>query len=810
MGPELAPALEDNLDIQDKPEDQEDLSNTPRSFEKQQIKALSHEDRERIRNGKASLDDIKKESEKAREQAENLIEMAKGQDKISDKEAKNYQKQLNTSSRKQERESIVEDLQKAIAQVNTTRDKNEELERTDPELQKAHQQYDQLVNQNVHLLGTAAAEEYKRWIREQKPSIANIEEQTVKFFQSERPPRLEKYNQLKKTLSKYGISKPTNVPFLAAEGLSERTRFLERIEKREKQLQVMGGLKGKLYSPRAEKEIMKEMIGQTTEAKQEHILQRAKFLERAETNGYAELEAAVQANKISQKSMDNMLDYYKDVEKIEDRFDNIKLWSNFIENEVKLGDKLKDIFKKDPKNDEGYKLAFQAFKHMDFMEKEKFITEQEKKREQEVNQEEHNKELAITAFTQECKTAKQKKIISEKTYLNYEKWIEKEARNATADQIKEFLKVLTSPIASDKYKNLKAYEERRKKFQVDIRTLRDVNPTLTDKEATKWEKQYDEEGWTKREKIANDLGDEITKAKEARVKSRTEKAGLKEIEGEKDPNKRAENNKETAIDAIKGLLNLKAYGSAMKRCAKLLADNPYDEEVLSLLDEIAKFADGQATEANQENQKEIYEEYGDLADRMLNQDTEIKEKSDDVQTKEQALDMTRKDQEQKKTMKAKDRNKKEILEKTKGDEEKKAYAQDFMENTEDDEIIDADTLKGTNVVEINYDREDSKQDKRSLRKQIQQERDRVGERRGSSVIDFKQAKTGRTLDARSSQEAENAQRKEKESLADKMALDIVKITHPNGDHTPDQLAQAKQAALAKLDKKAKTKIERMS
>ena len=43
-----------------------------------------------------------------------------------------------------------------------------------------------------------------------------------------------------------------------------------------------------------------------------------------------------------------------------------------------------------------------------------------------------------------------------------------------------------------------------------------------------------------------------------------------------------------------------------------------------------------------------------------------------------------------------------------------------------------------------------------------------------------------------------------------MALDIAKIMHPDGDPTPDQLTQAKEAALAKLNKKAKTRIERMS
>ena len=43
-----------------------------------------------------------------------------------------------------------------------------------------------------------------------------------------------------------------------------------------------------------------------------------------------------------------------------------------------------------------------------------------------------------------------------------------------------------------------------------------------------------------------------------------------------------------------------------------------------------------------------------------------------------------------------------------------------------------------------------------------------------------------------------------------MALDIARIMHPDGAPTPEQLAEAKKAALAKLEKKAKTKIERMA
>ncbi len=822
MGPEAARNIDDELVVKDRQDQQEqrdkpELSETPREFENTEFKAFSHEDKERVRSGKASLEDVKKESEQVKEQAETLINMARGQEKISELEAKKYRKQLNLTQGKAEREQIVDDLQRAIASIDTDKDKTEELNKSDPEIQKAYHQYDRVIDENKHLLGSKPTEEYKKWIREQKSSIANVEELTIKFFQRERPPRLEVFNELKKTMAKHGVMDPLDVKYIESEGLSERRVFLKNIKDLEKYFGRIGGMRDKLYSRETEKALTRDICEAENPQEQERILLKARNLEKQESKGYTNLEAAVRGDKISQKSMDNILDYYKGINDWDQRSENVKLWEGFIHNEAKLKDDLKEIFDGSaargiPKNEEGFSLAFRIFKHLDYPGKESFIKEQRKKREQEVKEEDENKELAIQAFKQECSNAQRENVISGRTERNYSDWIDKNAEGKSYKEVKEFLDILTSPQPNEKYKNLKAYEERRKHFQTNVRRLRDVNPLLTDEEAKEWQDRYDEEGWKDREKIAKELKGEISKALESRTKSRIEKSGLKVLEGGKgkETAELAEKNKETAISAIKGLLKFKAYGSAMKRCAELLKNNPYDGNILSLLDEITKFADAQSTDADPAKQEKIYDQYSSLAEKMMANDTEIKEDADEIQTQERGLILARKDQQQKKKIKSKDRNKDEVMDKVKHDQELAAYADEYLEDSEDDEVINASTLKGQEVVSVDFDTVDSRTEKRELRRQVFKEQEKAGEHKGSTVIEFEQAKTGRTIDARSGQEAEIAQQKEKEALAAEMAEDIAKIVHPDGDPTPEQLALAKKAALAKLDKKAKTKIERMS
>ena len=48
------------------------------------------------------------------------------------------------------------------------------------------------------------------------------------------------------------------------------------------------------------------------------------------------------------------------------------------------------------------------------------------------------------------------------------------------------------------------------------------------------------------------------------------------------------------MEAIRRLMKLRAYGTAMKRCSSLLRDNPDDKTIQELFDEIADHADGTA------------------------------------------------------------------------------------------------------------------------------------------------------------------------------------------------------------------------
>ena len=344
----MNPELTENLEQQQQEETtdlSQELSDTPKKVDKViDLKGLSDKDKDRIRMGKASIRDIRTESGKIKDQAENLIDIGIGQEKLTEKEAKKYKKQLNLTPSKEAREEILEEIQERLAQVETKEDKSKELTKSNPELQKAHKQYDRTIKDNADLLGWNNLEEYERWIREQKPSIESVEQATVKFFQEIRPPRVEVFNALKNNLAKYGIKSPLDVPYLKAEGLSERTGFLDNIRELEKHFQKMGDLRGKLYSRKAEKELMKTLCTAKNPQEQERILQKAESLGKDESEGFASLEAAVRADKNSQKEMDSTLDYYKKLDKWGKREENLKLWDGFIENEAKLTGKLKKVF----------------------------------------------------------------------------------------------------------------------------------------------------------------------------------------------------------------------------------------------------------------------------------------------------------------------------------------------------------------------------------------------------------------------------------------------------------------------------------
>lgn len=799
-----------------KPEQQEDQeqqekTSTLSSHNKEQ-KHLTEEDSKAMDKGTKGLREIRAESDKIKDQAEELLNLAQKEQKISDKEAKDLKQQLVLNQNRESREQILGDIQNRIASVGKTdRNRHEELAKQDPERVHLRQTYEALLKKHEHLLGKKQSDEYMKWFDEQPQTIENLEKQTVAFLQSELPPRREAFDELKKTLGKYGIASPLDIPYLAQEGLSERTEFLGNIKKTELHFQQYGDLKEQLYSQKAENAMMAKLCRAENPQEQEHEMQRMEFLEKAENEGYTSLKAAVSSERISQKSMDGFLVYLQSLDTIDKRFKNLGEWEGFIENEAALTGKLKEVFDAEPKNEEGFDLAYRTFKDLDYDGKEKFIEEQKQKRTKEKDTEKENKELSITAFKHACGQARTKKTISEKTEKNYCEWIDKNAEKKPYKEVKEFLDILTSETPQEKFKNLKAYEERRKKYQNDVRRLHDVSPQLSDKELKKWEDEYDELGWEKREKKHEDLKKEIQKSLDARTKERFGKLDNKTLKETKESDEKekslADKNKETAMEAIKSLMKLKAYGTAMKRCASLLRDNPDDKPIQELFDEIADHADGAAITPDMDKEEELNKRYSKVAEKELIENTEMKEESNALQAENIAFDLMKENIDRHdRTKSAKDRTKKEVLQETRADQGLNALAEEYMQDSGKEKVLDKKTLKSRDSITIDVDRPKTRLEEQGFRKKVQKEQDKMT-RGGSSVIEFRERNTGRILEKEQSQKEHE---KREDALVTEMVEDMVKILHPDGKATTEQLKLARKAALEKLRKKEETRIENIA
>ncbi len=808
----------ENLQYEDNP-DQPQEQKKESNLDGRTLSKLSARERDRISRG-TLLTEIRREADTAQKQAKDLLRIAISKKRLTSTEARKYEDQLKEAQTSGENsKDILEKLQRKLAEIDKSRlsDATTELDKNDPDLLEAYKRYDELIEENESVLGIKPTKEYKDWIRQQRPNLKTMEDLTVKFLRGELPPRVKTLEKLQATLGKYNVD-PLSVKYLKEEGHSEKKEFLKNVETGEKHFQKMGGMKDQLYSQEAGKKLMQNLCKAENPQTQKEFLDQLAILSREESRGFTILKAAAQGNKISHKSMKNIMDYYKNLDSVEKRTENLKLWDSFVQAEARLTDNLQAVFNKEPANKEGFAIAFQMFKNMDFAEKEEFIKKQTKIREEMKSKEEENKNLTIAGFKHACTEASRKKTISASTEKNYHDWIDKNAEGKSYAEVKKFYDTLTSKTPNEQYKNLKAYEARREKFQDDIRKLREVNPTLTDEEVDEWQNKYDKEGWRKREEVSKELKAEIQKAQESRI-GRVGKLNpklLKKLkEGDESEESLSIQNKEAALAAIQDLIGLKAYGTAMKHCIKLLRINPEDEEVLSLMDQLTELADQGTMAVDQGKEDELYKQYAELAHQKIEHDEKTHDDTKEIQSQEIGLKLARQDQAKRKSLSAEDRNKQAVLEKIKGDEILTEMAEDYMEHAEDGKILNADTLGGQDVVEVDFQRVRSAEEKTHLRQQIYTEQVKAdkhgGLNSGSTVIEFKDIHSNRVLDAREGQAADIAQKRDKENLAKDIAKKIAETTAVGGtDEDTNHLKLAREAALDEINKKADTRIETMT
>ena len=813
MGPNAPETFQSDLQVE-QPTTQDDAQKVEQNTSSKLAKAaglsdISDEDRRRIDSkGDLGIKELKGEIRNKREDATRLVTVAQKTEKITTAEADQLKKKVRLSSSKKELLSLQEELQSKISSTNVdTQDKTVELAPGDVNIQKAYKTYDKLVDENEHLFGKEAAIKYKEWIREQKPTLENLEDATAKFFQSELPPRRETFKALKSTLGKWGIKDPLSVPFIEREGLSARKTYLENIQKQEDFFEKRGDLKEKLYDKQTEKKLMEQIIRTDSLQEQTHILQRIKFIEKAESRGYATLEKAVTQEKISKQSMNEFLDYYKTIPNWEDRLENMNRWEGFIENESKLTTELKDAFDSDPKNEDGFNLAFRTFKDLNYASKEDFIKTTITQRTREISAEEHNKELTITAINHECGKAQRKNTISKKTEENYKKFTTEYAKDKPYEEVKKFLDMLTSDVPNEKHKNLRAYEDRRKKYETDLKSLEDLSPQLKKKDIDTWQKEYDEKGWNKREDQHKKLKLEVEKSKDNRTKDRLKKVSPETLDNNESKETLSSKNKETAMSAIRDLIEAGAFKNARLRAAELLLSNPDDEGIQDLLDEIGTLAKEGKNESILDDQSSMTK-FAKTAELIMAGDSEIGEESKRLQTQDTGLRMMEENiSRHHGTIKAKDRTQKEVLEKTSGDQETKDLAEEYMEGSDDSQILEETTLKGRDVIEFNMNSKDDKQERTTKRQEVQKEQAKNKENHGgSSVIEFKQKEgDSKSLDKRA---ARALHAKEENALVDQMAKKMLAITHPGQEASAETYAAARVAALERLRKKEDDKIER--
>ncbi len=809
----------ENLQYEDNPERPQSPQDRGETLDPQISKKMSDRERDQVASGRTTIFEIRRNAQMAQKEVRNLLNMATTNKRLTQTEVKKYEGMLRESESSADKsKDILEQLQKKIADIERTRstDINAEVAQDDPDLLKAYAKYDQLVEDNEDILGTNQVQAYKEWIRQQKLNIPTLQDLTVKFLQGERPPRVKALEKLTDLMKKYDVD-PLDVKYIKEEGLSERKEFAKNIEAGEKHFQKLGGMKDELYSKEAEKKIMGKFCRAENPQEQKQILDNLSGLSREEAKGYTTLKAAVQGQKISQKSMENITSYYKDLDSVEKRADNLKLWESFVQAEAKLTDKLQDVFNKEPANKEGFAIAFKMFKDMDYAGKEEFIKKQQETREQEKDQEQENKKLTVDAFKHACTQAVMKKTISASTEKNYHDWIEKNSKDKSYAEVKKFHETLTSNTPNEQYKNLKAYEKRREKFQEDMTKLKELNPTITEDKIADWENKYDKEGWRKREEVHKELKAEIKKAQESRI-GRLGKLNpklLKKLKEGGEEDLQAVQNKETALAAIQDLIGLKAYGTAMKHCIKLLKINPADEDVLAMMEELAELADQSKVAADQKQEQDIYDQYSEIAKHTIVSDAEISAEAKEIQSQEIGLELARKDQSKKQSLSAKDRNKREVLDAVKHDSVLTEMAEDYMDNTDDSKILDAQTLGGKDVIQVDFQRVRNAEEKTKLRRQIYTEQVKAdkhgGLHHGSTAVEFKDIHTQRVLDAREGKGADLAQQKDKEDLSKKIAKKVAAATSIKGaDENTGHLKLAREAALDEINKKAHTRIETMA
>lgn len=542
---------------------------------------------------------------------------------IDNKEYTEWDKKLQAAKTPEEAKKLLEEIE-ALPQekeraAQQEKDDARELLPDDPKRKEFQKQFDKICDDNRELIGDGQVDGFKAWFQEEmrkKPTPGHLKEQIKKLEGKEitdrngLAPRREEYAKLTTLFKKYGLGSPQESDYIKREGLSERQDFRKKIEAFEDHFAKLKDTG--FYSP----EMIKKHMGELLKAENPSVLadklKEAKDVAREESEGFTHLDERLQVGgtsirKMSEESKKKFLEYYRDTD-IKTRQTTLIKKSqqekglNFMhalangeacltKHDPKYSETysthsvqaLDQIYKDDP---EALKLALQSFEHLDFMQKVEALKKHSVLAKTTKNKEELEKNLINQAIKAKLESAKGKKTISEQTEKRYLEFFNKPENFKNPDtkkpgdhkEFKKAYEILINSTPNEQYKNLAAYEERRKKFEKDLKELQKINPAISDEDLKKWQEKYDQEGWTKREKVhQEELKPKMTK-EETERKQRI-LLGIKDSEVANDNVEKKEKiTLDELIRTVTALLANKQGGEAQKEITKYMAQGNEKEQ----------------------------------------------------------------------------------------------------------------------------------------------------------------------------------------------------------------------------------------
>ena len=748
---------------------------------------LTEEEVKLLDEGKTDIHKLAAERRRLRNTAEAELNRMVTTDKerssvITLKEYKDLRSQLNATESPEETKKILEkihEIQKDKEKEKGLREGDtKKLDPEDEKLLELQKEFDNICDENEHLIGTKQLKGFKAWFAEERrrnPTIKHLREQIKRLEGKEITdrnglfPRREEYKTLQLLFKKYHLGEPIDNEWIAEEGLSERKKFRQNAEAMERHLQHQKDTG--FYSPEVITSIMEEVLTAENPQSQQTIIRRAEKIAQKESESFTYLDNTINIRgkhmrKMSFKSKKILLDSYK-----KEGFDGRETtdWKKLVEYEGNLARQMEEIYGTDTK---GLHLALSKFENLDFMQKQESLKENQTLVAKNKEKDKLHKELILEGVESALSDAEKDNTISEKTAQRYRDLFANEDNYKNPETGKPGdLKVLQkmyetlispTPKPEKENRNLAAYKQKRDEFVKDLAELGKLKPDMDENELNEWQENYDKESWSKRERLHIKLRTEKSKAEREKGKKDGQEgeAGIKEKD--KKEAKEFKKEKTEIIEAATVYMSEDNPREALKILMLFDEQNPDDKQILFLIEMAAKQLrqNGSKNKVDEDYERELEREIAEAAAKGQNK----KDIEEENVIHLKIVGAKQSEQRHDKQKQAKTRAEDESLERMPGNSIEEDLVEDYYEKTDDSHFLNEDAtgeeVNETKIEEIPYtdaERHEEKVD-------VFEKQDRITHREGlfTQFTD----KSGRIISA---EEAEQGEDQFVQDIADNLA-----------------------------------------